>query len=78
MKEAHKGMNLPDHAFHALAGHLITQLKEQGIAGPDERDFLLAVLGSVWEGDIKPETNQEVDDPNFIPFDVNAFSTNGL
>ena len=78
MAEAHKGMKLPDHAFHALAGHLITQLKEQGLAGPNERDFLLGVLTSVWQGQIKPNTHQEGTDPDFIPFDVNSFSTNDL
>ena len=78
MAEAHKGMKLPEHAFHALAGHLITQLKDLGIAGPNEREFLLGVLNSVWQADIKPNTHEENDDPKFIPFDVNTFSTNDL
>ena len=78
MAEAHKGMKLPDHAFHALAGHLITQLKDLGIAGPNEREFLLGVLTSVWQEEIKPNTHKQNDDPKFIPFDVNAISTTAL
>ena len=78
MAEAHKGMKLPEHAFHALAGHLITQLKAQGIAGPNEREFLLSVLDSVWTGEIKPNTFAEVDDKDFKPFDVNVFSSSDL
>ena len=78
MAEAHKGMKLPDHAYHALAGHLITQLKAQGIAGPNEREFLLSVLNSVWTNEIQPSAFDEVDDPDFKPFDVNVFSTSDL
>lgn len=73
MAERHKGMKLTDVAFHALAGHLLTELKEQRIAGPVERDFILGVLKSVWEGEIKPHTNEPNDDADFKPYDaVNA------
>ena len=60
MAKAHKGMKLPEHAFHALAGHLVTQLKVQGLGGPDERDFFLGVLKSVWQDEIKPSTHDVV------------------
>ena len=72
MAEAHKGMKLPDHAFHALAGHLITQLKVQDLGGVEEREFLLNVLKSVWQDDIKPNTHAEVNSTEFIPFEAGA------
>ena len=72
MAEAHKGMKLPEHAFHALAGHLIYQLKVQNLGGPEERDFLLGVLKSVWTDEIKPNTNAVVNSTDFIPFNAVA------
>ena len=72
MAEAHKGMELSDHAFHALAGHLITQLKVQGLGGPEERDFLLGVLKSVWQNDIKPNTHALVNSTDFVVFNAAA------
>ena len=70
MAEAHKGMKFPEHAFHALAGHLVTQLKVQGLGGPDERDFLLGVLKSVWQDEIKPSTHDVVNSTDFVVFNA--------
>ena len=73
MAESHKGMKLPEHAFHALAGHLVTQLKVQGLGGPDERDFLLGVLKSVWQDEIKPSTHDVVNSTDFVVFNVRKY-----
>ncbi|MFM8272146.1 MAG: group I truncated hemoglobin, partial [Gemmata sp.] len=50
MKDSHKGMNITDAEFDALAGHLIAVLKKNGVAQADIDDLVKIVTST--RGDI--------------------------